>query len=45
LVELIPGPIAATKRYTVRSGPMAVEVDEHFDADALARLLRVVSSC
>lgn len=55
LVEWVPSGAAAVEtapfrmlepaRYTVRCGDLAVEVDEHFNADTLRRLLRVVASC
>lgn len=32
-------------RYVVRVGELRVEVDEHFDADVLRRLISAVSSC
>ena len=44
LVELVPGEAPAA-RYVIRCGAMAVEVDDRFDADALRRLLGVVTSC
>lgn len=46
LVELIPDarrPVA--RRFVVRCGRLAVEVDDHFDEAALGRLLRVVATC
>jgi hypothetical protein len=45
LVELIPGGVSASSRYTVRCGSLSIDIDEHFDAGSLARLLRVVTSC
>lgn len=44
LVELVPSPSPAA-RYVVRAGPWEVEVDDHFDADVLRRLLGVVAGC
>lgn len=47
LVELVaePEPVASTARYTLRVGPVVIEVDGSFDAASLRRLLAVVSSC
>lgn len=44
LVELVASGERST-RYTIRCGPLAVEVDEHFDQDTLFRLLQVVTAC
>ena len=45
LVELISGTGPATRRYVIRRGEFAIEVDEHFDEATLARLMRVLVEC
>lgn len=48
VVELVAAPVSDPSppaRYVVRVGDLGVEVDEHFDADVLRRLISVVSSC
>jgi len=44
MVELVPASDAAG-RYVIRSGQLALEVDEHFDEATLARLLKVITAC
>ena len=44
-VEPVPVQPLGPARYTIRCGELSVEVDEHFNADTLRRLLRVVASC
>jgi hypothetical protein len=44
-VELVPDRTLAERRYLVRCGKLAVEVDDDFDEATLARLLRVVAAC
>jgi hypothetical protein len=46
LVELVPSASApAASRYVVRVGSHSVEVDDHFDAATLRRLVAVLSTC
>jgi hypothetical protein len=46
LVELVPSvPGVPAARYVIRVGNLAVEVDDRFDSDTLARLLGVVAAC
>ena len=45
LVELIPSTSAAARRYVVRVGGHAVEVDDQFAEATLRRLVTVLASC
>lgn len=47
LVELVPlpRPAPARARYVVSCGQISLELDERFDDDAVARLLRLVRAC
>ncbi len=45
LVELVPASRATSSKFTVRVGPVVVEVEPNFDEVALRRLLAVVSAC
>lgn len=44
MVELV-GAARTPSRYVIRHGPVAIEVDEHFDEEVLARLLKVAAGC
>ena len=44
LIELVPGPQAAA-RYVVRVGDAAIEVGDDFQAETLARVVRVLRAC
>ncbi len=45
LVELIADARPAESRYVIRSGQLAVEVDDNFEEATLARLLKVIATC
>jgi hypothetical protein len=46
LVELVPTPPSQTsRRYVVPVGDVAVEVDDDFHDDTLARVVRVLRAC
>jgi hypothetical protein len=46
LIELVPPPGArAAARYQVRVGDVAVEVDDDFADESLARIVRVLRTC
>jgi hypothetical protein len=44
-LEAGPGPRQERGRYTIWCGEIAVQVDDHFNADTLLRLLRAVTTC
>lgn len=45
LLELVAQSTTTPSRYIVRCGHVAIEIDEHFDEDVLARVLKVVAAC
>ena len=46
LVELVRAPVTApARRYLVRVGDRAIEIDDGFEESTLRRLLSVLSSC
>ena len=45
LVELVPAASPTERRYVIRCGPFAVEVDEQVDESFLSRVLRVLAAC
>jgi hypothetical protein len=44
-LEVAPDRPQERGRYTIWCGEIAVQVDDHFNADTLVRLLRVVTTC
>jgi hypothetical protein len=42
---VLPGPSPGAARYVVRVGAVAVEVGDDFQADTLARVVRVLRAC
>jgi len=45
LIELVPPPAMRAARYVVRIGDVAIEVDDDFTDETLARVVRVLRAC
>jgi hypothetical protein len=45
LIELVPTPALRAARYVVRVGDVAIEVDDDFSDETLARVVRVLRAC
>jgi len=45
LVELIADTRRVESRYVIRSGQLAVEVDDNFEEATLTRLLKIIAAC